>query len=371
MRDSGGRKLAGLDGLRGVAILLVMLFHRGLRPGWMGVQLFFVLSGFLITGLLVEGRREAVGRYLVTFYGRRALRIFPLYFAYLLALLALARVGLELPGLREGLPYAATYTYNLLDAAGATPSIVMNHLWSLSVEEQFYLLWPLVVFFLPRRPLVAVLASAVVLGPLVRLAEWFAFRSHGYTAQAAGDAIYVLLPSQIDAFAWGALVQLLRPRVAGWAAGAGWALVLAAGGLVIVFAGSAPESLGYYAGMARGGGFVWGYSLINAAGAATVAWLALGGDGVVFGSRPLRYIGRISYGLYMLHFPLNAVIEWAVPGWSPHGRLVASFAVSIGVASLSYHLFEARFLALKDAWFPAGARRPSPLYGTGRLNETA
>src|SRR5262249_15156237 len=150
--------------------LLVMLFHRGLFVGWVGVQMFFVLSGFLITGILLRSRASSLASYLVTFYGRRALRIFPIYFALLgVLLLLLVLGGISLPGAREGLPSAASYTFNFWGASRSyVPSLTTGHVWSLAVEEQFYLVWPLLLYVCPPRRLPALLVGAVASGPLIR-----------------------------------------------------------------------------------------------------------------------------------------------------------------------------------------------------------
>ncbi len=153
----------GLDGLRAVAFLLVFLFHcKYLAGGWVGMQLFFVLSGFLITGILVR-QRESEGSargFFFNFYGRRVLRIFPVYHAYLLlAGLVIGVLGdfLQLRPDRfvdygEQLPYALTYVYDFYHASSAYEhSHLLTPFWSLSVEEQFYLLWPLLIHLTPPK----------------------------------------------------------------------------------------------------------------------------------------------------------------------------------------------------------------------------
>ncbi len=126
---------------------MVLLFHQGLLPfGWVGVQIFFVLSGYLITRLLVEARGERLRSYLRTFYGRRSLRIFPLYFAVILVCWLALSAGISLNGVAAGLPFAATYTYNLFHASSHFEhSKLITHFWSLCVEEQFYLVWPFLI----------------------------------------------------------------------------------------------------------------------------------------------------------------------------------------------------------------------------------
>src|SRR4029078_7222796 len=170
-------KLPGLDGLRALAVLLVVVCHQYvLSLGWVGVQIFFVLSGYLIPGLLVRDREQPLGSYLRDFYGRRALRIFPLYYAVLAVLLLASVSGIQLSGVREALPFAATYTYNFWYAAHGTVSYLLTHFWSLCVEEQFYLFWPFVVYLCPPRYIRHLLMALILLGPIVRavMVRWLA-----------------------------------------------------------------------------------------------------------------------------------------------------------------------------------------------------
>src|SRR5690606_28281082 len=211
-----------LDGVRGLAVLAVMLLHftlfvpmdgaerflnGWLQTGWIGVDLFFVLSGFLITGILMDTRDDP--HHFRNFYARRTLRIFPLYYAYLVLLF------LVLPALHEGyaMEHATddrriwlwTYMGNFLMARGweAMPSHT-THLWSLAVEEQFYLVWPLLVFAVRRRWLMA-LCGLTFLGAIL---------TRAYLAtQGAAAAAYVLTPARMDTLAAGALVAVvLRQR---------------------------------------------------------------------------------------------------------------------------------------------------------------
>lgn len=209
-----------LDGLRGIAILLVLLMHTvHLQPvralwgwinalagaGWLGVDLFFVLSGFLITGILVE-LRETPQR-LGIFYGRRALRILPAYFFYLLVTVPLLLLFAEpryVALTREMLPWLLLFTQNI-QAALADPHTnlgPLSHLWSLSVEEQFYLVWPFVVWNVRLQHLARTALVIALLAVLCKL------------ALAAGDApahvAYLLTPTRVDGFAAGAWLAALR-----------------------------------------------------------------------------------------------------------------------------------------------------------------
>jgi len=194
-----------LDGLRAFAVAAVMVHHlldiesvrHVFSPGLLGVRLFFVLSGFLITGLLVEGRDALdVGvaqgaSVLRRFYVRRTLRIFPLY--YLVLGIALVFGGEDT---RVQLPSLATYTYNLWIAGLGWFPAHFAHFWSLCVEEQFYLLWPWIVLFAPRRHLVPITILMILLAPL--------YRALALSLEFNGVAFFVMTPSSFDALGMGA-----------------------------------------------------------------------------------------------------------------------------------------------------------------------
>lgn len=349
------KKLPGLDGLRAVALLLVLLFHQFVLPvGWVGVQIFFVLSGYLITRLLDRAKSQPLGRYLRDFYGRRALRIFPLYYTAI-ALLALATVhGSRLAGVREGLPYAATYSYNFWYATkGQGLSMLLTHFWTLCVEEQFYLVWPFLIFLLPRRRVAPFLLALVVAGPALRaIGLHFLLRPGASQLNDPYIALDVLTSSQLDAFATGAFVALFPPGGAPRALAAGSLLGLGVGSALVVHAGLPWLSFGYPIGMSAGYAFLWGYSLINGLSALLIDCLAhrkfLPG---LFEARPLAYLGRISYGMYVIHYPAQQLVDKAVPHAPIPTRIALQIAITVALATASFYLWETRFLRLKDRWF--------------------
>jgi len=368
-----GAPIATLDGLRGIAVTLVLLLHFGyLNGGWIGVQLFFVLSGFLITKVLVADRAAPLGAYLRRFYWRRTLRIFPLYYGYL-ALLAVAYAAWELPArFPDNAMALFTYTYNFTRASDWQPSPFFTHFWSLAVEEQFYLVWPLLVHSLSRRALIRVSAGLVVLGPAMRGAT-AAFFADGRPAYEIGDAVYWFTLSHADAFAAGALVALLglgkrvtRPALMAAVAAAAIA-VAGAVNLSVLRSSGADLPLGTF-------GFplasianrfhLWGYTLLNLAAAALVA-AAVGAHrrgGIVagLGWGPLAGLGKISYGVYVLHWPLLVLFNASVRyrAMTVRGALMCAawFALVVAVAWVSWRFYESRFLAMKDAgWGRRGA----------------
>lgn len=361
MSSASPGRLPGLDGLRAIAVLLVVFFHQELLGiGWIGVQIFFVLSGFLITRILVQSKELPLRQYLIEFYGRRSLRIFPLYFGVLGAFAVLTLLGMEAHGLREGLPFAATYTYNFWHASDSfVHSKLISHFWSLCVEEQFYLIWPFFIFFCGQRARRPALISIVLLGPLVRLGLHALLESPSLGAFEDTDvALYILTPSHIDAFALGALVSLHPLGGAPRALLGSFAALVVAG---VLLAPSVPEgplsygSFGFPLGLGVGYGYIWAYSLLNLCAALTI-------DCVVhrrllpalFESRIMSYIGKISYGVYVFHYPLQSFVRKALPNAPIALGLVVQVTLTLLVASLSFYLWETPFLRKKDTWFNPG-----------------
>jgi peptidoglycan/LPS O-acetylase OafA/YrhL len=353
---------AALDGLRGVAILSVMLYHftgsyKGANPllhlwslvagaGWMGVDLFFVLSGFLITGILYD---TAHAQHKVrNFYARRALRIFPLFYAVLFGLLILTPV-LHMHWRPEHLLYFI-YLSNvsrLLVPDFQLPSqwVNLGHLWSLAVEEQFYLLWPFVVWRVKNRnTLLRIVLAILVAGPLLRV-----------LLLAIGmDPLDMsrLLVTRADSLLFGGGVALLARGPSADRIPAGKILAFAISLLAILFfVTHGPEQSSAWIATV-------GYSAI-AMGCASLIFLAQQGSTWVTAlfDRPLlRFFGRYSYGLYLFH-GLYFVYLRHLSGRFEHllhsGLLaqlfiaVFGFLFSIALAVLSYHFFEAPILTLK------------------------
>ncbi len=352
------KKLPGLDGLRAIAVALVLLFHRFLLPvGWIGVQIFFVLSGYLITRLLDRARAQPLASYLREFYGRRALRIFPLYYAALLVIAVLAWGSPEL----AGLGFAATYTYNFWYATQAHEfSMLITHFWTLCVEEQFYLIWPFVIFFTPPHVRRAVLSAIVLAGPGLRLLGTCYLARPGATVLFDPSvALDTLTPSHIDAFATGALVALYPLRSPRLGLGLSAAL-LALGGFVVLRKYHLPLlSFGYPIGLSNGFGFLWGFSLINVTSAFLIASLVERRFlPALFEARPLAYLGRISYGLYVIHYPMQHAVDVLLPHSRMALKLAAQIVLTVIFAALSFKLWEAPFLRLKDRWFKVTSAAP-------------
>src|SRR5579859_3502755 len=369
-RGGGGHMLV-LDGMRGVAIVMVLCVHFiGNSPahtavtreaarlagyGIWGVDLFFVLSGFLITGLLYDSKGSP--HYFRNFYVRRTLRIFPLYYA-VLALLFIVLPALPGPypsGLAESerhqawLWLYASNVYLAIHRAWALPYV--GHFWSLAVEEQFYLVWPIVVLTFGRRALlgVCVAVTAVALG--LRVALSYA---------GAGDvALVVLTPCRFDALCVGGFLALavravgleVVARAARRSLGPLLGLVLLASGWHAARATFADVVLPIRGTLIS---LTFGALLVTSLAAKTGSGLSR-----LLRSRVMCFVGTRSYGLYVFH---GIVAYWmvehraALDAWTARLGSGASMAVqacagalvSILVASASYTLFELPFLRLKS-----------------------
>jgi peptidoglycan/LPS O-acetylase OafA/YrhL len=357
-----GERLAGLDGLRVLAVFTIVLYHHDLVPiGWAGVQVFFVLSGYLITRLLWQSREQPIRGYLTGFYGRRALRIFPLYYGVLLALSVALAFTDKGAVFKLSLPYLATYTYNFwLSSNAALNSSYTGHFWSLSVEEQFYLLWPFVIYWCRTNALKRTLLTIVLLGPAIRLAEVFLLRSWPSANPLTNFGVYVLTPTYFDGFALGAYVALFPLGGMRKVFFASLAVVTGATWLAL----STPDGLQDSSGMGPGYVLIWGYSLVNLSAALAIDCLVFRklAHGF-FDARPLQYLGKISYGLYVFHMPVQATLEHVLPASGLVIQLVLQIVITIAIADLSYRCWEKPFLSMKDRWFASGAAKQPVLVG--------
>jgi peptidoglycan/LPS O-acetylase OafA/YrhL len=369
------RHVKSLDGLRAVAVLLVILYHYGyLECGWIGVQVFFVLSGYLITNILLHDKKRSYGAYLKRFYWRRVLRIFPLYYGYL-ALITVVFLAAGWPPILSRLWESLySYTYNFARLARDDPGgLPFVHFWSLAIEEQFYVLWPTLVFLLPLRAFKRFIVALVFLAPLFRfaLAAWLGPRVHDPVY--VGHAVNMVTTSHLDAFAWGGAVAVFgfhgirNPlRIFRWALAGAVTLGLvflaweARHGISIPW-----SSLGYPNHPHRGLAEVWSYTVVNGVSALAVLSAVRGAPPARFLlSRVMMRIGKISYGVYVFHLPMLGAVRKAIPAQanSPGGAalFVGYLLVVVAVSELSFRLFESRFLAWKGKF---GETRPGEAAG--------
>lgn len=376
------RHMPALDGIRGIAILLVMLLHYevrswpwrsgAMRPvysvishGWMGVDLFFVLSGFLITGILLDARGSE--GYFKNFYARRTLRIFPLYYlALVLVFVLLPDIGGSAIGASPVSARTQLWFWSYLDnfliafrGWGVSPRMT-PHFWTLAVEEQFYLLWPAVVLLCNRRALMRVCLLAMASALAVRIG----FRFFGDNELAAN----VLLPARLDTLATGAFVAALVRGPRGIAPFRRWAkplLVVTAAGTWAIFAwrhfADAEDRVIGTVGLSACA-ICFGALLLAAATAERSALRHR-----ILALPALRFVGRYSYGMYVYHYLVLVALAsgglgvevlvarfGTLAGHAVHVALNAGLTIGISVAS--WYLFERRFLRLKR-FFEYGSPR--------------
>jgi peptidoglycan/LPS O-acetylase OafA/YrhL len=347
-----------LDALRFFAVLGVMIVHYW-QPsshtlivgqvdwGELGVRLFFVLSGFLITGILIGGR-ELASRdprrrlfFMRQFYARRFLRIFPVYYAVIFVLL-LWGVG----QIRQIYPWLFAYGTNIYVWHNLAFPYAVPHFWTLAVEEQFYLVWPLVLLFLPRRWLLPFLLTLCCLGPAWRLWASFHYAHHDWSAA------YTFTPGVVDFLAIGSLLALLAhaDRASGSLQRRLTTVVLPIGLITYAVMFWLWHSYDKHAPLA-----------LEDTGAALVFCWLIGGASLgftgVFGRllewRPIVYLGKISYGIYIYHFLVPVAIAAAAThfgrGYTDAGfpNFVVTSLITFAIAALSWRFFERPINGLK------------------------
>lgn len=362
-------RIVELDGLRGVAIGMVFLFHfagwmsvqysppvlktlfQALSYGWAGVGLFFVLSGFLITSILLETKGQR--NYFRNFYMRRALRILPAYYGCLTAAFIIFRL---VPATRSAFPdmyrleaWYWIYLQNWLVAAFQSPAPDLGflaHFWSLAIEEQFYLIWPFLVYLLSPSRLAIVCTSLIIASLLVRICLALTDPS-----TAAQQFMYFSTITRIDCLSLGAVAAalirlgitegLLRKIV-------GVALSVSFLCLAVIIAFDPLHSM-------------WGNIPMAAVGLTATGLASLGvllhvvrAPPRLLRKKSLRLMGKYSYGLYLYHFPVIIATDWVLKALGIAGAAYALWfgsvvpLLTVTLTLLSWHFLEMWFLPLKD-----------------------
>jgi len=363
-----GQNIPAFDGIRGVAATLVIIAHfypffgNWVDISWISVDGFFVLSGFLITNILLKSKSNRK-HYFRNFYARRVLRVFPVY--YLILIVVLFITPLVIKDLPHGYDYFLdnriyyfSYLQNsLFQRDGYPPHWMLSHTWSLAIEEQFYILWPMFVFFLPNRWLLIVMAIMISLAIALR----FSNPNVLYT--------YLSTPTRMDALLVGSTLAIMlierKKLIEQWALPAFIFLVI----LILYAFKRTYWHVGFYNHHMKR----WGYTAVDMAWASLFilsistakkfSWI-----GKFFRFRIFCLIGKYSYGIYLYHFVLFTFLGPAIQRfWENTGLQFTTYSWPVGqntvtgslpgaitltiltvtMAVLSFHLFEMPFLRLK------------------------
>jgi peptidoglycan/LPS O-acetylase OafA/YrhL len=368
-----------LDALRGIAILLVLGFHfceglEGLtrvenafyglfRVGWMGVDLFFVLSGFLIIGILADTKETP--RRMFKFYMRRTLRIFPLYYAALLLIFVILPLAVPLAtrlhvsghqhtfgGLvdasaRQNQAWFWTYTTNILASINESRLGSYGHFWSLAVEEQFYLICPVVIYHLSLSRALDLCRYCVIAALCIRM---------GLLLAGAYDAANFLMPCRMDALAVGGYVALawrMGKITPAFVRMSRWVALGALGLLLALFLGrhfrlDATDNIVRSV----------GYTVIALFFGSLMVLCVMGRQLQWLNQRVFRTFGKYSYAIYVIHRPLHPILfsllgfsalttAWKFPMLRLLPFLILAPAACLLLGKISWVFYESRFLALK------------------------
>jgi len=371
--------IPALDGVRGLAILMVLLLHFignaiatntienvivwATNYGAYGVDLFFVLSGFLITGILYDSRTNK--HYFRNFYMRRVLRIFPLYYAILIVLFLLlplipALHSSRLDMLRDNQAWAWLYGVNIYNGLQGNYALsYINHFWSLAVEEHFYFIWPIVVWLLAKRPKM-LMSVSLVIGFCALTARMVATYMN-----VSPVTIFVLTPFRLDGLCLGGFLAIIARQPGGLSKLKGWiapTTAIAGAFLVVTFVIHLFTNMGdEILHPMRTSLFLVLLAMLLLRALTAPSHVPVSR---FFRSAPMIFLGKYSYGLYVFHhfiayyfiihrteFPLANLM-------GSHFAAVAvqalfGMAASVAIAVLSYEIFEKRFLSLKRIW-PSG-----------------
>jgi peptidoglycan/LPS O-acetylase OafA/YrhL len=372
-RSKSPEHLPALDGVRGLAILMVLLYHltdilraypflrQGLTIGWISVDLFFVLSGFLITRILVSTRED--DRYFSRFHLRRGLRIWPLYFTYVLVLYFglhfIAQIGsvqrfvatsqfFKERSLQLSYPLIVylLFIQNLLGSNADISAVT----WFVCIEQHFYLIWPILVRRYSIEPLKKILWTAFWLSPVLRLVYFFLSRHRGASFQWTYDMIFHATPFRLDSIIAGCLLGLYSIEWKQPERLRSLFFRLFAAGIVlfpVVWQFTERQSALC----------CFSFSVFAVLCTGLMGLVLLGWSQRFFLNPALRYFGTISLGFYLFHAPIvtvfqsHAVLRMIFPFHNVYllqmAGAVCATALSFAVATLSWNFFEKPILSLK------------------------
>lgn len=349
-----GAHFESLDGFRGIAALFVLFFHSmfpWFRPLWIGVPMFFVLSGFLITRILLTNKGSA--HELKTFYSRRTLRIFPVYY---FALLISALWGLSVHADFTYFPAFLLYLQNFTISADFKPEYcygLMNHTWSLSVEELFYLLWPLIVLYVGTSRLTSIIVligGGSILYKIIQLCFFY--------TSSTDQLLLLSMTGNLDGLMAGCLLATLRFTNTGFFQTMALRKYILVVSLIFLFVFAAnyfhydqlfffsifKESLSTITTILSFFALAW---LLSTTNSKTVL-------NKIFQCSFLRFTGKISYGLYLYHALVFGIMDACLFHFKINVGPVFVFAIklllSYTAAILSWRLIEAPFLKLKNKY---------------------
>jgi peptidoglycan/LPS O-acetylase OafA/YrhL len=379
-----------LDAIRGIGCSIVVMFHwpfdRFRSPvGWEWLQYFFVMSGFLITRILLnEKAKHTFKNYLQRFYTKRAYRIFPVYFGFIffwflvyLLVRNNAYFALQFGEIKRNFVYLITYTYNFMpyveQIKGGNPNstAIFGHVWSLSVEEQFYFVFPFIVYFLSTKNLKRLLLFIVIFVPILRIWGYYHLMGINPSADWVSMNLYHLTPFQIDSLAFGALLSIVDmdkvTRADRWTIG--FLVLLFANYILQLVFGNLLHG-DTFASITSGGHiekwiiynqqYIYLFSLVNLLSYFSVMAFIKGQYyKPLFENKLFCYLGKISYGLYIYHLPIAGVMYLLLKKlklvpliqgfwWAELALLLIYWMVLIAITHLSFNYFESFFLNLKS-----------------------